>query len=134
MILTIDIGGGSTEFVIGHQGKILYSISLQLGHITITRRFSEVEKMREHIRSVIFATDLVSRVKRYNIKNVIGSSGTIRKIEKLVYKGYARDLQEDVQELHGFQRNKSFNKEDLKRLVEILINEEMENGVNERRI
>ncbi|KAG9150815.1 hypothetical protein Leryth_002950 [Lithospermum erythrorhizon] len=77
MILTVDIGGGSTEFVIGHQG-------------------------------------LVSQVKKYQIEKVIGSSDTIRKIEKAVYKGYALDLEEDVQEFDEFQRDWSFNKEDLK--------------------
>ncbi|GAA0184360.1 phosphatase [Lithospermum erythrorhizon] len=51
MILTVDIGGGSTEFVIRHQ-------------------------------------DLVSQVNKYNVEKVIGSSGTIRKIEKAVYNGY----------------------------------------------
>ncbi|GAA0186787.1 phosphatase [Lithospermum erythrorhizon] len=133
MILTIDIGGGSMEFVIGHQDKILYSISLQLGHLTLTKIFPKVKKMQEHIRSVIFDTDLVSQVKEYNIEKVIGLSGTMRKIEKTVFKGYTRELEEHVQELDEFHRDWSFNQEDLKRLVKIFINEEKEKGVKKRR-
>ncbi|GAA0159966.1 hypothetical protein LIER_43502 [Lithospermum erythrorhizon] len=91
MILTIDIGGGSTEFVIGYQ------------------------------------------VKKYNIEKVIGSSGTIRKIEKAVYKGYAQDLRADVRDLDEFQRDWCFNKEDLKKWVEKPINEKRDKGVKKRR-
>ncbi|KAL3382016.1 hypothetical protein AABB24_001881, partial [Solanum stoloniferum] len=52
-VLTIDIGGGSTEFVIGKEGQILFSISLALGHVTLTQKFPEVTEMREHIKVII---------------------------------------------------------------------------------
>lgn len=38
-ILLFDIGGGSTEFLVGRRGEILYSNSLKLGAVRLTRRF-----------------------------------------------------------------------------------------------
>lgn len=34
-VLCIDIGGGSTEFCIGHQGRPLYAKSRPLGHLRL---------------------------------------------------------------------------------------------------
>ncbi|CAI5458901.1 unnamed protein product [Closterium sp. Yama58-4] len=39
-VLTVDIGGGSTEFVIGREGKPLFATSLKLGHIRLTEKFA----------------------------------------------------------------------------------------------
>ncbi|XP_047980945.1 exopolyphosphatase isoform X2 [Salvia hispanica] len=88
-VLTIDIGGGSTEFTIAKGGKVLYSKSLRLGHVTLTRRYPDVEQMREHIRNEIEASGLIGKIREFKLDTVIGSSGTINAIEKAVCKGYA---------------------------------------------
>ncbi|KAK6119049.1 hypothetical protein DH2020_047199 [Rehmannia glutinosa] len=41
-VLTIDIGGGSTEFTVGFKGNVLFSKSLRLGHVTLTQEFSDI--------------------------------------------------------------------------------------------
>lgn len=38
-VLVVDIGGGSTEFVLGKAGKPLYATSLKLGHIRLSEQF-----------------------------------------------------------------------------------------------
>ena len=38
-LLVVDIGGGSTEFVIGEQGRLVEARSLRLGAIRLTERF-----------------------------------------------------------------------------------------------
>lgn len=38
-VLVVDIGGGSTEFVLGQSGKPLFATSLKLGHIRLTEQF-----------------------------------------------------------------------------------------------
>ena len=38
-VLVIDIGGGSTELLVGEKGKTLYSTSLKLGAVRLTQRF-----------------------------------------------------------------------------------------------
>jgi exopolyphosphatase/pppGpp-phosphohydrolase len=37
-VLTVDIGGGSTEFVVGKAGEPLYATSLKLGHVRLTEQ------------------------------------------------------------------------------------------------
>src|SRR5512138_689145 len=44
-ILLIDIGGGSTEFLIGQKREILYDNSLKLGAIRFTQKFFEPDKI-----------------------------------------------------------------------------------------
>ncbi|XP_027158754.1 uncharacterized protein LOC113760395 isoform X1 [Coffea eugenioides] len=115
-VLTIDIGGGSTEIIIGKNGKTLHAISLKLGHVTLTQQFIEITKMREHVRSVIDHSGLVDKVKEYKIDKVLGSSGTIKAIEEAVYKGYAKKNAGEIKEID--KRDWRFNKEELIELVE----------------
>lgn len=127
-VLTIDIGGGSTEFVIGKEGQILFSISLALGHVTLTQKFPEVTEMREHIKVIIRASGLNEKVKHYNIDKVIGSSGTIRNIEKAIFRGYASNMEGNVGISEESRRDWSFTTDELKGLVERLSEEERRVG------
>lgn len=117
-VLTIDIGGGSTEFVVGINGKVLHSISLKLGHVILTETFLETRKMRLHIRNVLESSDLVNKIKEYKIDKVIGSSGTIKAIEKAVSGGYMLNLGENDGVMNN--RDWKFSKEELSDLVEWL--------------
>ncbi|KAE9446643.1 hypothetical protein C3L33_21460, partial [Rhododendron williamsianum] len=77
-VLDIDIGGGSTEFVIGREGKVLYANSLKLGHVVLTEEYvrtNEIGKMREHIRRVIRESGLVEKIGGTGFEIVMGSSG-----------------------------------------------------------
>lgn len=38
-VLVVDIGGGSTEIIIGEKGKILFKKSFQIGVVTLTEKF-----------------------------------------------------------------------------------------------
>ena len=38
-VLAFDIGGGSTEFVVGLKGEIKYSMSLKLGAVRLTQKY-----------------------------------------------------------------------------------------------
>ncbi len=44
-ILMVDIGGGSTEFLIGKQRKIFYDNSLKIGAVRLTERFLNSKKI-----------------------------------------------------------------------------------------
>ncbi|NP_001312051.1 putative exopolyphosphatase [Capsicum annuum] len=125
-VLTIDIGGGSTEFVIGKEGNILFSISLALGHVTLAQKFPQVTEMREHIKFIIRASGLKEKVKLYDIDNVIGSSGTILGILR---RRFSMAMQVHVECI--FEENKrdwSFTADELKGLVEMLSKEERSGG------
>ncbi|CAI9764237.1 unnamed protein product [Fraxinus pennsylvanica] len=126
-ILTIDIGGGSTEFTVGFEGNVLFSKSLKLGHVTLTQNFTQIMRMREHIRKEIGNSDLIKKIKEFKIDVVIGSSGTIKAIEKAVCKGYAGNIDENSGVFEDlYKREWRFSREELKGLVERLCEEEKE--------
>ncbi|KAL6146517.1 hypothetical protein ACLB2K_057195 [Fragaria x ananassa] len=89
LVLGVDIGGGSTEFVIGKQGIVVFGASLKLGHVSLTQKFgNSVGQIREHIRLVVKESGLVRKIKNCGFEVVVGSSGTIKAVEKAVFNGY----------------------------------------------
>lgn len=92
LVLCVDIGGGSTEFVVGKRGNVVFALSLKLGHVSLTQReFGGHSEMREYIRSVMEESGLVKNVKRFGFEVVVGSSGTIQALEKAVFEGYGNN-------------------------------------------
>jgi exopolyphosphatase / guanosine-5'-triphosphate,3'-diphosphate pyrophosphatase len=89
--LVIDIGGGSTEFVVGRGEEILAARSLKIGAIRLTERFfrqepvkkAAVAEARTFIRSFL---PMVARVVGYHggFEAAVGSSGTIINISEMV--------------------------------------------------
>lgn len=61
-VLVVDIGGGSTEFVLGNAGKPIYATSLKLGHIRLSEQFlalgqsKKEELKKEQVSVKVFAT------------------------------------------------------------------------------
>jgi exopolyphosphatase/guanosine-5'-triphosphate,3'-diphosphate pyrophosphatase len=82
-VLCIDIGGGSTEFVIGFRGKILYADSLKLGAVRLTKMFFKDYKVsKASINNCSKWTEgvlspIARLISNYKIDLVVGSSGTI---------------------------------------------------------
>ncbi|TAE21980.1 MAG: Ppx/GppA family phosphatase [Candidatus Kapaibacterium sp.] len=80
--LVIDVGGGSTETIVGYRGEMLYGHSAKLGAIRLTRRFFSDDKItpkaikecRDFIRgewALVFRSIQVCGFER-----VVASSGT----------------------------------------------------------
>lgn len=89
-IFLVDIGGGSTEFLVGHRRQVLYSESLKLGAIRLTNRFFHSNKLsakairecRDYLTGML---DPVARkLKEYDYEINIGSSGTILNIATMI--------------------------------------------------
>ena len=63
-VLVVDIGGGSTEFVLGKAGKPIYATSLKLGHIRLSEQFLNLGQKKEELKkeqvSKSDSVDLVS--------------------------------------------------------------------------
>ncbi|XP_051121952.1 uncharacterized protein LOC127245241 [Andrographis paniculata] len=131
-VLTIDIGGGSTEFTVGFHGNILFSKSLKLGHVTLTQKFSDVALMREHITTELETSGLIPKIKEFKLDAVIGSSGTIRAIDKAVSKGYALKPDENHVLFDEFVKpDWRFSRDELRDLVQSLHDEEEDdNGIH----
>jgi len=89
-LVLIDIGGGSTEILVGEQGETLTAGSLKLGAIRLTRRFfrsdrdhpSAVESCRRHVRMVL--APMVRHVEALGFDVAIASSGTAETVAALV--------------------------------------------------
>ena len=96
--LVVDIGGGSTEFIVGQRFEPRQLESLQMGCVTYTSEFfpdARVTK-RRYARAVERASLEVSHIKRAfharNWQDCVGSSGTLRAIEGiLLAQGWSED-------------------------------------------
>ena len=91
--LTIDIGGGSTEFILGNRdGELVFSKSENIGVVRLTERFlkldisSDIEiiEMDKYIETVI--GDTIDVLKRYDIGKFIGMGGTATSISSMIQK------------------------------------------------
>ncbi len=89
-ILLIDIGGGSTEFLIGQRREIIYDNSLKLGAIRLTQRFfkdkeTDNKSVKESRNFISGHMQPVTRqCKKYNFELAVGSSGTILNIANII--------------------------------------------------
>uniref|UniRef100_A0A803KNT8 Exopolyphosphatase n=1 Tax=Chenopodium quinoa TaxID=63459 RepID=A0A803KNT8_CHEQI len=132
-LIYVDIGGGSTEFVVGEHGEVVYADSLRLGHLMLTQKFGENDLVgvRDYVRELIEGSKLVGKVKNLGFEVAIGSSGTIRAIEKAIWCGYGcDDGGREIRVLGEGKRRKWwwFSREELRVLVERLC----EGGFSER--
>jgi len=89
-IVVIDIGGGSTEFVLGRGDQLIDARSLKLGSIRMTERFfakepvkrKAVDDARDYIRSFLAPVRLM--VKQHGgFEVAVGSSGTILNLAEM---------------------------------------------------
>lgn len=89
-ILMIDIGGGSTEFLVGEGGNVLYSQSVKMGAVQLTEKYfrkdpielPDVQKSRFHIEALLLP--LIREIHHWKPDIVIGSSGTITSIGSMI--------------------------------------------------
>ncbi|MED7789184.1 Ppx/GppA phosphatase family protein [Francisella sp. 19X1-34] len=81
--LVIDIGGGSTEIVIGRGDKILIARSLDMGCVGMQKDFFTNERLdfanfhAAALKAKQILEPILSKYKRIGWNNVLGSSGTI---------------------------------------------------------
>lgn len=105
-ILTIDIGGGSTETVVGYRGEMEYVHSAKLGAIRLTQKFGlnklptkkKIDECRAYIRgewSAVFDT-----LRTYTVEEWVGCSGTI---QTLVAMALARQQSSLPESLNGVE-------------------------------
>ncbi|MEP6658703.1 MAG: Ppx/GppA phosphatase family protein [Acidimicrobiales bacterium] len=114
-ILVVDIGGGSTEVVLGFRGEVRASRSLKLGHLRLTDRFFIGERLRgrdvmaarSFVRSAL--VPFVHEVEHHGFKMAAGSSGTIQALARLV--------QPDLRVTNAF----TFTRDQLTKVIDALL-------------
>lgn len=93
-LLVFDIGGGSTEVVVGHGADILYARSLKLGSIRMTLRYFDGDKVtskavkacREDIRATL--TPAVRQARQLGFDIAVASSGTAGAVFQMIAAGH----------------------------------------------
>lgn len=107
----IDIGGGSTETVIGYQGEATYVDSAKLGHIRMTKRFfpdptitdEQVDACRKAIRGE-WATVFQSHI-AYGFEHAVGCSGTIMAVAAMALARTNKRLPESMNAMRVERRD-----------------------------
>ncbi|QMU61926.1 MAG: exopolyphosphatase [Gammaproteobacteria bacterium] len=88
--LVVDIGGGSTEVIIGMQGNPLLMESVEMGCVMLSEKYfsnGELDKKRFKkalVEAKLQLQPIVSTVKELGWKHVVGTAGTIRTISELM--------------------------------------------------
>jgi exopolyphosphatase/guanosine-5'-triphosphate,3'-diphosphate pyrophosphatase len=88
-ILVVDIGGGSTELIVGGDGEILEEHSVDVGCVRMSERFlvtdpplaAELEEMEECIRSL--TSPYTALITRWSPQLMVGLAGTITTLSGL---------------------------------------------------
>ena len=81
--LAIDIGGGSTEFILGKEGEIEFADSIKIGAVRLTQKFfpdhiitdQRVEATRKWVEDEV--SKIATNLSQSEIEVYVGSSGTI---------------------------------------------------------
>ena len=128
--VTVDIGGGSTEFCFVKNGKIEKSISLNIGTVRIKELYfnkDDIKGAKEHI------LDNLKKIFELDIeipKKVVGIGGSIRALSKIVMgrNNYILDI------LHGFSYRVEEEIPSFERIFEAKNSEELKSlGVKKDR-
>ena len=91
--LVIDIGGGSSEFIIGQQFESLLRGSLQMGCVSFTQRFfkdgqiTPARYAQAYTAARLELMELEQSLRRMGWQDTVGASGTIRSISQALAAG-----------------------------------------------
>lgn len=83
-VLCIDIGGGSSEFILGNKGKIVFAESIKIGAVRLSKKFfPDFVLSKQSIKDCSdYAEELIRANKNLKfdvtIDNAVGSSGTMQ--------------------------------------------------------
>ncbi|MFL5766137.1 MAG: exopolyphosphatase [Bacteroidia bacterium] len=119
--LIIDIGGGSTEFIIGTKDHIVWKQSFMLGAARLLEMFQlsdpikpqEISILENYLREEL--KPLFTAVEKYGVDELIGSSGSFDSLaEMIAWKYYTPEI------LHG-KTEYTFNLGDCEALYNIII-------------
>jgi len=96
----VDIGGASTEFIITKNKKSVFKKSFNFGSQLLIEKFNPSDPIKEEEEEDIKRflkeqlKDLTSSLKKYKIKNLIGTSGSFNCITKIqLKKNYSTEYQ-----------------------------------------
>jgi exopolyphosphatase/guanosine-5'-triphosphate,3'-diphosphate pyrophosphatase len=109
--ITIDIGGGSTEFALIKNKRIIEKISLKLGTVRLKELYFDKKDIKGAINYI--NSELSKLPETFKNSTIFGIGGTIRALSKIIMqkKEYPLDI------LHGF----TYNIDDEKNFLDLII-------------
>lgn len=118
--LVMDIGGGSTEFIIGIGSKTLWQKSTDLGVSRLFERFQPDDPINEmdikmllyHFQSNLY--DLIDQLALYPISHLIGSSGSFESFASMILAGNDQTFDSTI-------RSMNIEMDELNHLIDKLI-------------
>ncbi len=127
-VTTIDIGGGSTELAKIKNGRIVDTISLDMGTIRLKELFYDKEKNFNELEKFI-NLKLQNVPEHFRSKNIIAIGGTARAISKLVMpKHYP------IETLHAYEYNFLDFKDFLYKISQISISKLKKYNIKKHRV
>jgi exopolyphosphatase / guanosine-5'-triphosphate,3'-diphosphate pyrophosphatase len=88
--LSIDIGGGSVEFIVGTATEVFLTRSEPVGALRLAQKFPDIDDCRRHVRKALRKT--LTRIKDLGFDFTIGTSGTILTLATLGSEGVTSGL------------------------------------------
>lgn len=92
--LVIDVGGGSTEFIVGRNNQILFAKSLDIGGVRLTERLITKQPVNKSEKDQLFQfidnqlDSIMSELKKFEINQVLAVAGTPTSIAAIEVGGY----------------------------------------------
>ena len=84
--LFVDVGGGSTELTLVHQGKTIASKSFKIGTVRLLNKMVQDSELEKYKNWIVNHASSISRI------SVVGSGGTINKVFKMTGRKIGKPL------------------------------------------
>ncbi len=89
-VLIMDIGGGSTEFIIAQEKQVIWKKSFDLGAARILQEFNpndpiepeNIDALKSHFKEML--QPLASRLKKNPVRTLIGCSGSFESLAEMI--------------------------------------------------
>jgi len=125
-VLIMDIGGGSTEFIIANHEKIFWKQSFPLGGSILKQRFHHREpitaaeqiNLLSHVQNEL--QPLAAQLQSFPVKNLIGASGSFDTLAQMISENFYGQL------LDSQQTCTEISLRDFYRVCEMLMRATME--------
>lgn len=119
--LIIDIGGGSTEFIIANDKQIFWKYSFLLGAARLLERFNpsdpitdnEIESLQQYLKKEL--KPLFEALKKFPVTELIGSSGSFDSLADMIAARYYTGTISD------HETEYTFNLKDVAALHEVIL-------------
>ena len=120
-VLCVDIGGGSTEILLGNKGKSRFAVSIKIGSVRLSKKFfpdyklsqKSIQECESYIENEILQFEELH--KKWNFDFAVGTSGTVFAIASLIH---SINYSTAFKKIKGF----SFNSEQLNQVYDLILN------------